>query len=231
MAGLILHHFQGEGPMKKYLLLGLVLIFANSFTSARAQSCSNYVGITNSSGSPPVVVGNAVQLEVSVPAGFVVSVYLDGNEVLTYSNPTTTPSIITTTLTVAYGNHTLQAGTCPAFDFSVVATPPPPGAPVLSGPTAIVHSGKPYTISWTVPSGSINHYTLSTSVNGETPLTSVVAASTTSESYTETSGPGTDTTFTYMVRACSSTDESGCGAWSNALSVDVLAHCLPSGCP
>jgi hypothetical protein len=150
--------------MKKYLLLGLALIVANSFSSARAQSCSNFVGISNGSGSPPVVVGSSVQLLVSVPADFVVSVYLDGNEVFTVSNPTSTPALDNTTLTVAYGSHTLQAGTCPAFAFSVVPPPPPPATPALSGSPTLVESNAPYTLSWSVPAGTINHYTLSKSV-------------------------------------------------------------------
>src|SRR5579862_6823239 len=88
-----------EEPMKKYLLLGLALILANSFTSARAQSCLNHATVANSSGSQRVVVGNAVQLLVAVPTNSVVNVYLDGNLALTYY-PTGTPAIVPTTLTV-----------------------------------------------------------------------------------------------------------------------------------
>lgn len=204
--------------MKKYLLLGLALIFASNFTSVWA--CTSYVGLTNGSGSPPVVVGNTVQIVVSVPVNFTINVYLDGAIVLTFPNVSPIPEIINTSLTVAYGSHTLDSDGCP-IDFTVVATAPAPGAPTLSSTASFVQSGAPYTLSWTVPAGAINHYTLSSGAVGNI----VLPAGTTSQAFTSTAPAGTDHSIAYMVRACSSSDESSCSAWSNTISVDVHAPC------
>jgi hypothetical protein len=204
--------------MRKYLLLGLALIFASNFTSALA--CNSFVSITNASGSPPVVVGNTVQIGVSVPVNFVVDVYLDGAVVLTFPNVSPIPEIVNTTLTVAYGSHTLDSGGCP-IEFTVVATAPAPGTPTLSSSGIFVQSGATYTLSWSVPTGTINHYTLSSSSTGN----SVLSAGTTSQAITSTAAAGTDYNIAYTVRACSSSDESACSAWSNTVNVDVRASC------
>ena len=204
--------------MKKYVLLGLALIFANSVTAARADSCTSYATIRNASGSPPVVAGSAVQLQVTITPGSVVPVYLDGKEVFTVSNPNSTSTTITTTATVPSGSHSLQAGTC-VTEFSSVS---PPGTPTLSSSRAVVSNGLPYTISWTVPSGSIDHYTLSLVVNGGAPATSVLPASTTSKTFSSSTKAGVDNTHDFMVRACSSADESICSSWSNTVEVDII---------
>jgi hypothetical protein len=97
----------------------------------------------------------------------------------------------------------------------------PPAAPVLSSNSTSVQSGYPFTISWSVPPGSLNHYTFSISENGGTATTTTFGFSTTSQTYTETAGPRVTNVFDFQIRACSSSDESSCSVWSNTVAVNV----------
>src|SRR5579862_2037431 len=57
------NYFHGEGPMRKYLLIGLALIFASALPTAQAlQGCPNMNLLNGNGGFPvPEVVGNVVQ--------------------------------------------------------------------------------------------------------------------------------------------------------------------------
>lgn len=100
-----------------------------------------------------------------------------------------------------------------------------PAAPVLSSSVTFVNTGVPFTLSWTVPSGTVDHYEIG--VDGTTAITSV-AASTNSATETGTAATGNTVSYTYQVRACSTTSTSSCGAWSNIVTVAVHGanpHC------
>jgi hypothetical protein len=100
-------------------------------------------------------------------------------------------------------------------------------SPALSVDSTSVESGAPFTLSWTVPAGSINHYTISQTLNGATTTTSLPASTV---SYTETrTAAKADKVFDYNVHACTSSDESACGGWSNTVAVDVAGS--GGGCP
>jgi hypothetical protein len=100
-----------------------------------------------------------------------------------------------------------------------------PGAPVISASPETVESGSAFTISWTVPSGSINHYTLSKVVNSGTATLSACPSSTTAVAFSVSTRLGTDKFIDYSVRACTTADDSVCTAWSNTVEVDVYAPC------
>jgi hypothetical protein len=106
----------------------------------------------------------------------------------------------------------------------------PPSVPALSSSTTSLKEGNPYTISWTFPSsGLVNHFTLSTRVNGGTATLTTIPYPTISQ--TETGLVSTTTSFGYTVRACSSADESYCSAWSNTVQVSVNVTTGGGGCP
>jgi hypothetical protein len=114
--------------------------------------------------------------------------------------------------------------TCTSHSGCTYVAPPPP--PVLSSSAGGVQSGSPYTISWTAASGTVNHYTLSKGPPGDPQSTTTFPPSTTSETVTSTAPAGLDRVIEYKVRACTSSDDSACGSWSNAVDVDVTAPCV-----
>jgi hypothetical protein len=121
--------------MKKYLLLGLVLLAANGLTPARAaDSCSTLV-LTNASGSPPVVQGTTVDFnDIGFP--LLSAVLLDGSIAWEGAQPSLPPDQLTVFSGgiggLSYGSHTLQAGYDPdgcIINFTTVPAPPPPPPP------------------------------------------------------------------------------------------------------
>lgn len=108
-------------------------------------------------------------------------------------------------------NNTWNAG----YDITAAATPP--AAPALSSSVTGVKTGVPFTLSWTVPTGTIDHYDLE--LNGT--ILTTLASSTTSVSETGTVAAGDIVSYTYTVRACSAAQDMGCGPWSNAVAVTV----------
>lgn len=135
-----------------------------------------------------------------------------------------------TTYTVfVYGSNTSGNSTISSNAFTTLS--PPPGAPSLSVSPTLTYAGNPVTLNivWTVPTGTVNHYTLSRSYNSGTPTTTTYPAGTTSTTSFD-SGVKVGS-LTWQVHACSSSDESICGAWSNAVVVTVKTGCPPGGCP
>jgi hypothetical protein len=219
--------------MKKYLALGLALILANTVVPVQAaDSCTN-LWLTNASGSPPVVQGNVVGF-----AGLGIApsmdIYLDGVYVTSVHDILTPPPNWfngSGTLWVPYGTHTLRNGVeaC-TINFSTVPPPAVPGTPTLSTNKTFVRPNVAYTLSWTVPSGSINHYTLHRTASGGSVVDTTLPGNSTAVTLTSSTPPGTTKIFTFTLQACSSSDESICGAWSNSVQVTVDAPCI-GGCP
>jgi hypothetical protein len=215
--------------MRKYLMIGLALIFANVVPVARAlDGCPN-MNLNNGRGSPPVVVGRTVNAFVNLPPETDVSVYLDGELTYSQGNDGSTWSVAVFSLPLgSYGQHTLQDSTefdCVVNFSNVPGNAPALSAPALSGSATSVRSNSPHTLSWTVPSGStIDHYTISRGTPGNPEETYTLPARTTSQVLTSTAPAGTDRVIEFMVHACSSSDESSCGAWSNPIDIAVTAH-------
>ncbi len=209
-------------------MIGLALMFAPVLPAARAADGCPNMTLNNAQGSPPVVVGSTVTAAVFLPAETDVFVYLDGNLTYSQGNDDSTWSEAVFSLSLAsYGNHTLQDST--EFDCIINFRNVPPGqapalsAPTLSGSATSVRSNSPHTLSWTVPSGMINHYTISRGPPGHPEQTYTLPAGTTSQVLTSTAPVGTDRVIEFRVHACRSSDESSCGAWSNAVDIAVTA--------
>ena len=115
------------------------------------------------------------------------------------------------------------------YDLTPPPPPPPPVVPTLSTNFTSVDSGDSFTLSWSVPTGSINHYTLSSSLNGAAATLTTVPAGTTSKLFT-INAINTTKVFNYMIRACSSTDDSVCGSWSNTVQVTVFEESVCKTC-
>jgi hypothetical protein len=200
------------------------------------------MSLNNARGSPPVIVGNKVTAAVILPAETDVFVYLDGALVYSQGNDGSTWSAAVFSLPLAtYGKHTLQDSTeldctinfsnVPAGSAAALAVPAAaPSAPVLRGTPTNVRSNSPFTLSWTVPSGTVNHYTISRGPPGDPQQTYTLPAGTNSQVLTSTAPAGTDRVIEFMVRACSSSDESSCSGWSNPVDIDVTAACT-ARCP
>jgi hypothetical protein len=121
--------------------------------------------------------------------------------------------------------HRTNSMNSTAFDFSNVPPPPPPtAAPGLSAFTSST-TGTPYTLYWSVPPGTIDHYTLNKSVNGSPRTNQAFPASTTTVTLSASAPAGTDKLIDYMVRACSTLDDTSCSAWSNTVEVDISPPC------
>jgi YD repeat-containing protein len=120
-------------------------------------------------------------------------------------------------------------GTSSASSASVETLPLAPTSLTVS-PTTSYTGGADFTVYWTKPSGTLNHFALSRQVNSGTPALTDYPASTTSIQDSGVAPPGKTTTLTYEVRACVSSDESACGAWSNSAVETVLPGCPPGGC-
>jgi YD repeat-containing protein len=109
-------------------------------------------------------------------------------------------------------------------------TPALPGTPVASLSPTSGYSGDTYYLSWTVPSGTLNHYTISESINSGTPTTSTVAVPTTSQSFSGVTN-GSPKIVTFQVRACETSNETACGAYSATVTETILPGCPKTGCP
>jgi hypothetical protein len=211
--------------MKNYLVLGLALFLATSFTPAKAaDSCPN-LALVNAVGSPPVVHGNVIQF-----AGWGISpsmdIYLD-NAYATSVYDAVTPIgqwfYSGGSLWVPHGTHTLRnALEACTITFSSVSVP---GVPTLSTNRTHVGPNFPYTLSWTVPSGSINHYTLHTSNANGSQSDRTLPGNSTAVTLQNTTPAGTIKALTYTIRACSSSNDDNCSAWSNAVLVEIEAPC------
>ena len=225
--------------MRKYLMIGLALIFASALPTAQAlQGCPNMNMLNGNGGFPvPEVVGNVVQAFVISPAETDVEVFLDGQFALDTDSNSENDSVDDFQLTLAYyGAHTLEDTLDPGCVLNFTNVPasqvPAPSAPALSGVPArhaalvqkvSVRSNSPHTLSWTVPSGKINHYTMSRGSPGNPELTYTLPAGTNSQVLTSTAAAGTNRVIEFKVHACSSSDESSCSAWSNAVDINVKA--------
>jgi len=86
-------------------------------------------------------------------------------------------------------------------------------------------TGGSYTLSWTVPSGSINHYTLQKVASGGAVSNTTYPGNATAVALTGSAPPGTSKVLTYTLRACSTADESSCGAWSNPVEISIDLPC------
>jgi hypothetical protein len=220
--------------MRKYLMIGLALIFAHGSPAARALSGCPNMGLNNASPPANIVVGSTVEAFVVMPAETDVWIWLDGNFVEDESNPNTNDSAAVFDLPLSYyGAHTLQDSldsdcilnftNVPAGQAPAPSAPALSGAPVRSGSPISVRSNSPHTLSWTVPSGTINHYTISRGSPGNPEQTYTLPAGTTSQVLTSTAPAGTNRVIEFKVHACSSSDESSCSAWSNAVDIHVKA--------
>jgi len=117
--------------MKKYWFIAFALLGANAVvTSARAADACPFLGLTNASGSPPVVTGSTVNFLVSGLSP-VADYYYDGTNhgfVVDIVSPPNTLFTGGATITgVPSGAHTLRAGveTC-TVNFTVVPFPSTP---------------------------------------------------------------------------------------------------------
>jgi hypothetical protein len=101
-----------------------------------------------------------------------------------------------------------------------------PGVPTnLHTSPAGSANGGGFTLLWSAATGSINHYTIQ-ELNENTSVTTLytVAGTTTSKVFSK---GGTTNTFNYQVRACASSDESTCSAYSNSVAINT---CPAAGC-
>lgn len=212
--------------MKKYLLIGLALIAANGFTSARAADSCSTLTILNASGSPPVVVGNEVNVVGYGPAQFT-TVYLDGSAVAHLIDPSAPPSQIEllpgVVLVGAYGSHTLQTSFDPdgcVINFSTVAPPPPPPPPPLPPPVIDNSNGHiacpSALVEWAAVPGATSYQIWSREMAPTLEPAIHQNWATTRTSITVTLGSGQS--FNYAVAACNS---SGC---SNLSTLDLLRY-------
>jgi hypothetical protein len=220
--------------MKKYLLVGLVLIFTNVYSTARAADSCSFIGIANALGSPRVVFGNTVNFVATgiAPLSFI---YLDGVSVVRLSDVISPPGTFFQSSgpisNVPFGSHTLRIDSDPCqLNFSNVPVPATPGVPSLSTNRTLVRPNQPYILSWTVPSGSINHYILHRDASGGSVIDNTLPGNSSSITLTSSAPPGLTKFFTFTIRACATGDETSCSAWSNAVVVEVDAPCV-GGCP
>lgn len=90
--------------------------------------------------------------------------------------------------------------------------------------------GGNYSILWDTATGSIHHYTLEETRTDPTPLAPVtytINAPTTSQAFSK-GNTGAEKRFEYRVRACTSTNESVCSAYT---SIYEMFSCPSGGCP
>jgi YD repeat-containing protein len=102
-----------------------------------------------------------------------------------------------------------------------------PGVPTnLHTSPAGTALGGGFTVIWTAATGSVNHYTLlENNENSGANTNYTVAAPTVSKVFSKS---GVENVFTYQVRACSTSDESVCSAYSAAVNIGT---CPAKGCP
>lgn len=216
--------------MRKNLMIGLAVTFVSVLPAANAlDGCPN-MGLNNGHGSPPVVSGTTATAFVNMPPFTDVLIYLDGNFILDEDNSSgsTWSAAVFNVPLGSYGQHTLQDSLdwdC-TLNFSNVPAghAPAPSAPALSSPQTSVRSNSPHTLTWTVSSGKVDHYTISRGTPGNPEQTYTLPAGTNSQVLTSTASAVPNRVVEFMVHACSSSDESSCSAWSNPVDIAVTTH-------
>jgi YD repeat-containing protein len=101
-----------------------------------------------------------------------------------------------------------------------------PGVPtnVHTNPVASSNGGG-FTLLWTASTGSVDHYTIE-ELNEDRQLTTLYTVAGTATSKVFSKG-GITNTYDYDIRACASTDESVCSAYSDNVSIST---CPGTGC-
>ena len=215
--------------MKKYAYLGVALTAAHLFPAARAADTCAGIALTNGHGIPQVVYGQTLDLLATglAPASHI---YLDGvsTAIITDFNdpPLTAFTTAIELIDIPYGAHTLQVdgGIC-FLSFSNIQPPAAPGTPSLSTNRTDITGGS-YTLSWTVPSGSIHHYTLHKVASGGAVSDTTYPSNATAVTLTGSAPPGTSRVLTYTLRACSTVDETSCSSWSNSVEISIDPPCV-----
>jgi YD repeat-containing protein len=206
----------------------------NAGGTGSASAAGSFYTVPGAPGTPTFssITGTTATMSWTAPSGTVTSYAYSLNNGSTWTSVGTALTASLTGLSVGTSYtalvHASNAGGTGASSSGSFTTVP--AAPTLSVSPTTVYTGNGTTlsISWTVPKGTINHYTLSRSLNGNTPTTTTYPAGTTSTSGVAGKTAGS---VTFEVHACESSDESECGAWSNTQTVTVISGCPPSGCP